>query len=219
MLDINHDCLDIFILIHGEVTYDSELAFWLHQTGRPAIIFARILSADSIRPVYVCYVCFPPQALYCTRSSDLALPGCTEYCSWFDWVVSVERRSQEGNLVLRAPVCPCLAMESYLKFSAKQTLLSLCMCILFCRSYQTMAQEVLQRSAPCLDFIFWLPFSSSDTNGTNIWSHWILTGAPTVLIKIRNAVYICIECVVFTPYAFLLFFTWRELVQSVIIIV
>ena len=104
MLDINHDCLDIFILIHGEVTYDSELAFWLHQTGRPAIIFARILSADSIRPVYVCYVCFPPQALYCTRSSDLALPGCTEYCSWFDWVVSVERRSKEGNLVLRAPV-------------------------------------------------------------------------------------------------------------------
>ena len=114
MLDINHDCLDIFILIHGEVTYDSEIAVWLHQTGRPAIIFARILTADSKRPVYVCYVCFPPLALYCTRSS------CLSPSSWFDWVVPVERRSKEGNLVLRAPVCPCLAMESYLKFSAKQ---------------------------------------------------------------------------------------------------
>ena len=98
MLDINHDCLDIFILIHGEVTYDSELAVWLHQTGRPAIIFARILTADSKRPVYVCYVCFPPLALYCTRSS------CLSPSSWFDWVVPVERRSKEGNLVLRAPV-------------------------------------------------------------------------------------------------------------------
>ena len=137
-------------------------------------------------------------------STALEVPVChrlADLIEWYLWKEEAKKVILSWELQYL-----CLAMESYLKFSAKQTLLSLCMCILFCRSYQTMAQEVLQRSAPWLDFIFWLPFSSSDTRGANIWNHWILTGAPTVLIKTRNAVYICIDCVVFTPCAVLIFF-------------